>query len=107
MNFFKKLHLSLLFLFITNLSHAQGWSELGGFNSFNDQGNINDIEFDNNGNLYVSGWLRDPQYRSYIKKWDGHTWTQIGGIDVLGVYGTMESMCIDNFGNVYVGGFLT
>lgn len=76
------------------------WTELGGTNSLNANGTINDLKIDAEGNIYAAGDFTDIYGSTGVAKWNHttNTWSMLG---ILNSNTTVESIALDANGVVY------
>ena len=86
------------------------WQELGPGSSifnFSDPGNpgkINNIIFDNNNNLFVSGNLFNQNQNGFVAKWNGNSWSQLGADFPAQPYAPFfDCMIYNNSNNTIIG----
>lgn len=101
------LTLLLAIILIAQTGNSQQWSELGGNNSLQANGNIRDICADHQGNIYAGGFFTNAEGNYYVAKWDGSTWSELGGPNSLAANGVIYAICTDAAGNVYAAGDFT
>jgi hypothetical protein len=64
---------------------------------------INEVEIDQQGNIYAAGRFNDPTQGEYgLAKWDGTTWVRLGGSDAY-----IQNFCVAGDGTIYAYGDFT
>ena len=73
-------------------------------NGFPSEGLLNNIAFDNVGNLYLSDVINTNGYH-YVDKWDGTNWSEVGGTNTSVFNEFISSMVINkNTGHIFIAG---
>jgi hypothetical protein len=92
--------------------NGTAWSELGGIGNSPFNNGIQDIVFDNKGNLYAVGAFTNGfnflNGNQYIAVWNGTAWSELGGSRDSAFFNYwINGVVTDVNGNVYAAGWST